>query len=149
MERLVAGNLSDEDVKFVTDEFPGMTKACVAKVRVGGINAKPGRTEDCFEMSSPQHWSGLWRNTVEGSEFCADEVGKPATECPGKNEEQRTWFEPKAIVRVDGSLYRVEFIGRRTARPGKFGAYGFFQYETVVDRMISIRKVPEGQAGTK
>jgi hypothetical protein len=140
--RLEAGNLSHDDLQKVRNTFPGMTQACAEKVRAGGLKAMPQRTEDCFEMTPRQHWSGLWRADLEGSQFCADAPGKPATECVGQTSRPETWFEPRARYDADGSLYHVEFIGRRTAQPGRFGSYGTFQHEMIVDRMISILKLP-------
>jgi len=138
MERLHAGHLNETDLKFVRDEFPGMTNACVEKVRADGIDGMPNRTDECFEMMPSQRWSGLWRNDLEGAVFCPDAPGKPVTKCPAAV--PAIWFGPDGYE-PDGGLYRVEFIGRRTVHAGKFGAYGAFPFEVVLDRMISKKLV--------
>ena len=140
-EQLEDGPLSEKQVAIIEDTSPGMTKACLEKVRAGGINAFPRNTEDCFVMTAPQRWSGLWRAAFEGSQFCADARGKPATECSYELAPPRTWFELNERYEPDGSLYRVDFIGRRTTSPGQFGHMGAFEHHMVVDRMISIRRI--------
>ena len=143
VQRLEAGNLSDDDLRVITGYFPGMTRSCTEKVRAGGERAMPKRTEDCFEMTPQRRWSGLWRAALEGSQFCPDEAGRPAKECAFKEGTTMTWLEPRSDYTPNGILYQVNFVGRRTARPGHFGAYGFYQHEIVVDRMISMKRVPE------
>lgn len=138
LTRLEAGNLSDADLKVLTDDSPGMTSACIAKIRADGISAMPKRTEDCFEMTPRQRWTGLWRATFEGSEFCADEPGKPALKCD--DGVAQTWFEPGIDYTPDGSLYRVEFDGRRTVHRGPFGHMGMSEHEMIADRMISMKR---------
>lgn len=131
--------MSYSEIQKVQATFPGMTRACVEQIRAGGTEAMPKKTQDCFEMGPSQRWTGLWRNQIEGSQFCPDEPGEPATKCPVAGPE--IWFDPEGYS-PDGGLYRVEFVGRRTAKPGHFGAYGFFSFEVVLDRMISIRALP-------
>lgn len=120
-----------------------MTKACIARIRVNGVNAFPNRTEDCFEMTPRQRWTGLWRAAFEGSQFCADEAGVPAKKCEYDEGRAAIWFEPGRDYAPDGTLYRVEFVGRRTVHPGVFGHMGVFQHEMIVDRMIAMKRVPE------
>jgi hypothetical protein len=141
MERLEAGNLDATDLKIVTDEFPGMTKACVEKIRIGGTKALPKRTEDCFEMMPQQRWTGLWRNNYEGSDFCP----APARECPDGKPGDFAWLtlpDPMAkALQGRGGLYALDFIGRRTLHPGRFGSYGSYAHEMIVDRIISMKEV--------
>jgi hypothetical protein len=136
LERLEAGNLSEGDVQRLTNLFPGMTKACIEKVRVGGVNAMPKRSEDCFEMTPPQHWRGLWFDAFEGSQFCVT----PATECSFESK-PRVWIDVPGRKCCTFGLYEVEFVGRRTKYSGVFGHMGAFDHKIIVDRMISIRPV--------
>ena len=138
MERLEAGNLSAEDVQRVTSAFPGMTKSCIEKVRVGGVNAMPKQAEDCFEMMPSQFWRGIWFDGFEGSQFCA----APATDCSFEMK-PRVWIDVPGRKCCTFDLYDVEFIGRRTKYPGVFGHMGGFDHEMVVDRMISMRRIPK------
>ena len=142
MGRLEAGNLSDEDLQRVTSTFPGMTKDCAEKVRVGGVNAMPRRAEDCFAMTEPTRWTGLWRNQFEGSQFCPS----PARKCPEDASSDDIWLQfderlPQSKMEPSGGLYAVDFIGRRTAQKGFFGHFGMSEHEMIVDRVISIREV--------
>lgn len=121
--------------------MPGMTDACLDKVKWGGIEAMPPETDKCFKMLPAMHWRGLWRDQFEGQLFCPS----PATRCPALS--QREWtdihYESRpAGVEKDplGAVYSVEFIGRRTAQGTPMRAYGY-QQEMIVDRWISAREV--------
>jgi hypothetical protein len=141
MARLVAGDLSSDDLNKVVETMPGMTPECIERVRWRGINAIGERVEDCVQMTVPRRWTGLWRAAFEGSQFCADEAERPATQCEYKDGHPNTWFEPGTGYTPDASLYRVDFIGRRTVRAGHFGHMGMSDHEMIVDRMISMKEV--------
>lgn len=152
MQRIENGPLNDADAKLVRQTLPGMTDACAAKVRAGGMKAMPDRTEECFEMTSSQRWKGLWLAAFEDSQFCPS----PATRCDYVVRRQRKealiWLRfskdgDAEFKKARGGLYAVEFIGRRTKVPGRFGHMGVFDEEIVVDRMISIERVEA--TGTK
>jgi hypothetical protein len=140
MQRLEAGNLTDQDLKRVEAAAPGMTKQCIELLRVRGINALPPRTEDCFEMTKPQRWKGIWRNEFEGSNFCPGAT----TEC--QYTQANNWLEfpqrlPEHALQGRGGEYAIDFIGRRTLYRGKHGHMGMSDYEFVVDRVISLKEV--------
>ena len=131
--------MSEEDIKRIVAGLPGITDACIDKLRYGGIQAMPNETDQCFEMMPQRRWTGLWRNAFEESIFCADEPERVAAECP--TGPGGTWLEPEGGTMPDQALYRLEFIGRRTAQPAHFGHMGMNDHEIVVDRMISKRLV--------
>lgn len=108
-------------------------------------------TETCFRMTKPQKWTGLWRAGFEESRFCEDRPYRVAEMCDDYFYRRgAAWLmgdlglpkDPNDPFFKDG-LYRVEFIGRRTEYPGSFGHMGCCDYEIIVDRPISIRKVPD------
>ena len=41
----------------------------------------------------------------------------------------------------DGT-YRIEFVGRRTKKPGSFGHQSAYEHLMIADRVISIQKIP-------
>lgn len=95
-------------------------------------------------MTPPQRWRGLWWDNFEGSVFCSS----PAEEC-GDNPGNNTWLSYSEKLRHAGAkpaegaggLYQVEFIGRKTLTRGHYGHMGYFDYEIIVDRMISARQL--------
>lgn len=103
--------------------------------------------ETCFRMTEPKKWTGLWRIGFEESRFCEDHHYRAAEMCDdyfyGRGAAWLTGDLGLPRKELGGSLYRVEFIGRRTQYPGTFGHMGGYDYEIVVDRPISIRKVPD------
>lgn len=135
------GPLTGAEVEDVRKDLPGLTALCIKRLRAFGLKGLDVPVDECFEMTRPQRWSGLWRAAFEGSRFCEDQPNKSATECSDKSVGSRIWFDPNRPYETDGRLYRVEFIGRRTVRPGNFGHMGGSEHEMVVDRMISIKEV--------
>lgn len=121
--------------------MPGVSEACWDKVRYGGIEAFPSQVDACYAMTAPAVWRGLWRNAFEGSRFCPE----PAKECSTKTPGDIVWLTKPENGRLAklpplGDLYRIEFVGRRTAvrSPQGHGHLGFAQHEIVVDRLISL-----------
>jgi len=95
----------------------------------------------CFAMEEPRRWEGLWASGWEWSEFCP----APARGCPVGGDRD-IWLEfPEEAFKgrySEEGVYRVEFVGRRTKYPGYFGHLGQYSYSMVVDRVISIKKIP-------
>jgi hypothetical protein len=145
--------ISDADMNYYDAELPGMTEECRNKLQFGGIGALPEDTDDCYKMSLPQRWQGLWRNAFESHVFCET----PATRCRIEPEADPqpayTWIEFKRpldprIKQAEG-LYRIDFIGRRTVVPGNYGYLGLARHAIVVDRLLFIdrqdRPVPHAR----
>ena len=140
--------MSEEDIKRIVAGLPGITDACIDKLRYGGIQAMPNETDQCFEMMPQRRWTGLWLRVFEGSQFCPDEQGQQARTCEFSDNKPNIWFEPGKGDLAPGyglgeGLYRVDFVGRRTAKPGGHGHLGQFAHEVIVDRMISVKQVNE------
>jgi hypothetical protein len=135
--------VSDAEFKEFKAAYPGMTQRCLDAYHYGGIVAWRPNDPDCFEMMPPQRWSGLWETGSEWTNFCSD----PATECDWMAK-RGTWLVFAKGTHFLGSdqpdgTYRIEFIGRRTKVPGNFGHQAAYDHLMVVDRLISISKVPE------
>lgn len=136
--------VTEQSLQHLRDAFPGMTTECLDRIRLGGIEAMPNRTDQCFEMTKPQRWRGLWRNAFEGQRFCPE----PAPKCEDDGQAGHIWIRfPDGGApfgsRADGKAYRIEFIGRRTLMPGQHGHMGVSGHEVLVDKLISIAPVAD------
>jgi hypothetical protein len=135
--------MTDAQIQAIRAETPGMTSACLEKLRWGGIQALPEPFERCFEFEPAKLWKGIWVNQMEGSQFCPD----PAPDsCPTKDVSYANdiWLKFGSNPPVElgrGGLYQVEFIGRKSDGKGTFGHFGMFGNEIIVDRLISIKEV--------
>jgi hypothetical protein len=102
--------------------------------------------DQCLRFTKPTRWRGLWEVGFEWSEFCP----APATKCPIAAQRGGIWldFADGAYKgpRLSDGLFEVEFTGRRTVYPGNFGHLGMYAHEMIVDRMISIKQVPDRQS---
>lgn len=131
--------------------FFGLTPPCIEWVEDQHGSYYAGiPTDQCFKMLPPQRWRGLWRNEFEGSRFCpepARECGLPPDDWYGP---WGIWLDVERVSRepADGALYRVEFVGRRTAVKGAYGHLGGSEHALIVDRVISMKQVepPPDQA---
>lgn len=124
----------DIDIERAIAEMPGLTEKCIRALREKGTRLDIP-TDQCFQTTAPRRWRGLWLNEFENSKFCPE----PAASCPF-HEQGGIWLTG-ATGGGDGSLHRVEFIGRRTLYPGPHGHLGMFEHELFVDRMIAIEEV--------
>ena len=108
--------------------------------------------EDCYQMLPAQRYQGIWLDAFEGSEFF--EGAKDARDVEAEMTRRTASLElvvgvwvnwpatPASTSDTDsqsGHLFAVEFIGRRTEHAGRFGHFGMFQHEMVVDQIISQR----------
>lgn len=131
--------VSDEYLQKILTSSPGITHSCLEKIRFGGIEAMPDRVDQCFEMTKPQRWIGLWTRDFELSRFCP----APALQCSRTPDTDIIWLTLPASARhatqrLPTSTYRIEFLGRRTLLPGHHGHMGMSGHEIVVDRVISL-----------
>jgi hypothetical protein len=99
-------------------------------------------TDECYRMTKPIRWQGLWRNDFEGSRFCPF----PAKQCAFGTPGERIWLSMRAgsvTMKNErfGGLYEVDFVGRRTAVKGLHGHMGGSDHELIVDRLISMKQV--------
>jgi hypothetical protein len=121
---------------------------CEHEAIEGGVRVIAAtQVDQCFKMTAPQRWQGLWRNNFEGSEFCE----APAKRCPGGDNRDFVELSIRSPLRgardtPPGGLYAIDFIGRKTLYPGVYD--GGAPEEIIADRLISIRLVeppPPGQ----
>lgn len=122
--------------------YPGMTDACLRKLRWGGIEAMPVATEQCFRMAPAERWRGLWARDFELSRFCP----APARECSYHSPGQQIWLSFSSELSgaeqlPGGGVYALDFIGRKTADRGHFGHLSMYEHEMVVDRMTSMKQI--------
>lgn len=118
----------------------GLVWPCTRKEQTDGVKVQERTaTDQCYKMDAPRRRTGLWRNEFEGSRFCP----APATECAFDTPGDVIWLDPERVSKKepDEALYRVEFIGRRTAVKGHYGHMGGSDYEIIVDRFISVTRV--------
>jgi hypothetical protein len=107
----------------------------------GALPCEDKSTDQCFKMTEPQRWVGLWRSAFEGSNFCA----APAATCTDAVTDENVWLDWRSAPEPDGALYQVEFIGRRTKYGGEYGHLGMSQHEIIVDRMLSMKMIEPGE----
>lgn len=134
---------SDATMRQIAGEFPGMTRACLDKLKWGGVEAVPGKSDACYRFESARRWQGVWEHYMEHSTFCA----APALNCPD-DPDRELWLEfsgaePPEAGFPPGGTFAIEFIGRRNVGAGTFGHGGMFRNEVIVDRVISISRVSE------
>jgi hypothetical protein len=143
--RKIEPRFSDEQIAVQHAADPGMRDDCLSIIKWGGPEALTKPQEECYKFDSPRRWKGLWLGAFETSSFCPE----PARSCDTPGE--RIWLEvgPSAHLpyrRWNGDtspvLYQVDFVGRKTAYPGWYGHVGRYQQEIIMDRLISIRRLP-------
>lgn len=138
-----APKLDDVVLRRIRTAYPGMTEACLDRIKYGGIEAMPMHVEKCFRMTSPQRWRGLWRDDFEGQHFCSSRVQV----CSYEKEGERIWITFKSGTRptkrsATGRVFTIDFVGRRTLLPGHHGHMGVSQHEIVVEKLISFSPIP-------
>jgi hypothetical protein len=139
---------SDADMKLFNAALPGMTAECRNKMQFGGIGALPEDTDDCYKMSLPHRWQGLWRKAFESYVFCETPATRCKIEPDADPQPAYTWIEFKEpidprIKQAAEGLYRIDFIGRRTVIPGNYGHLGLARHAIVVDRLLFIDNANE------
>lgn len=134
---------SDAEMVQLRAQYPGMTKGCFEQMRRTGFPPSTDDPEECFRMTPAKRWTGLWNAGWEWSNFCP----APAEHCPIAADHGDIWLEFKPGAHegpeLRDGLYAIEFIGRRTAQSGSFGHLNQYDHLMAVDRVISIRKVPD------
>jgi len=134
---------ADAEMQQVLEGNPGLKKECLEKERSGKLRFMGwADNPDCYDMLAPQRWSGLWNSGWEWTNFCPD----PAKDCPNESDHDDVWLDfaegaYRGTELADG-VYRIDFIGRRTKVPGYFGHLGQYDHLMVVDRVISIKRIP-------
>ena len=134
--------LSEAEMRGILAAHPGMTDACLSKLRTGGFEAMPVETDQCFRMAPAERWRGLWARDFELSRFCPT----PARECSYDTPGQQIWLSFSSRVpdadRLESGLYAMDFLRRKTADRGHFGHASQYNHEIVVDRIIAVKELP-------
>jgi hypothetical protein len=123
----------------IRSAYPGMTEACLKRIEFGGVEAMPREVQDCFRMTPPRRWNGLWRDDFEGQRFCS----APARQCSDAVRGDQIWisFKPGTSPTqgsATGRTFLISFVGRRTLLPGHHGHMGMSAHEIVVDKLLLI-----------
>ena len=132
---------TEEQMEAIHADAPGMTDACLEKLRWGGVEAMPERSDQCYTFEKPRKWKGVWLNQFEGSTFCpaGSQCSHELADYP-----QQIWLEfasPRPDKAEVGAVYEVEFIGRRSIGKGNFGHMGVSENDIIVDRIISMKEL--------
>ena len=142
--------VSDAEMSMIKRENSGMAGECLSKIRDGGFKDSPLRTDECFEMEPPRRWKGLWSRGFEQSLFCPEPVRNCKGHTPGG-----IWLTPNRSLPPDlGDVdkpcgrpwgnertFVIDFVGRKTRSPGKYGHMGQSSHEIIVDRVNSVFQV--------
>lgn len=131
--------LSNAEVQKMRGMFPGMTTRCLNLIRQKGLVAMPDRADQCFKMTAPQRFKGVWRREFELSRFCPVSTST----CGHAYTGNEIWLSfgdnvAKEMPARNG-LYSIEFVGRKTLLRGMFGHMGTFGHEVLVDRLIAVK----------
>jgi hypothetical protein len=137
--------MSNADFQLLKASHPTMSQRCLDEARYSGDWASRLDDPDCFEMLPDQRWSGRWDTNGEYSTFCPD--GTKQCEANGGITLKFTDRSAPSESLPLGE-YRIQFIGRRTKVPGHHGQLDVYAHFMIVDRLISLQRIP-GQTYTK
>jgi len=139
--------ITEKEVAFLRTAEPGLSNSCLEKAQYSGISSINQLPVDkCFEMEAVRTWKGVWQTGLENSDFCPTST----PDCGASQFHGTYWlslshdmdnfvgFPPP----TQGGRYVVEFVGRRTARPGHHGHEGLWDFQVVVDRFVGIHRIP-------
>jgi hypothetical protein len=113
-----------------------------ARYPILGWPCEHREARDCYRFGPPRKMRGLWSTHFEESQFIdtADPVPKNSNEFTAN----KTWLEvisSRLPEQLNSGDYEIEFVGRKTTVPGRYGQMGESKHLVVVDRLISIRPV--------
>lgn len=138
--------LSDAEVQRIRGMLPGITSTCLSLIRYKGLVAMPTRVDQCFKMTAPRRWKGVWRREFELSRYCPVETSTCGSAYTG-NEIWLSFVDDVAQkLPAHNGLYSIEFVGRKTLVPGAHGHMGTFHHEILVDRLISVKALQYSKA---
>ena len=130
----------DRQIAETGKGVPGRPAPCTLEEVKNGGRILVGRPIDkCVKMLPPQRWKGLWRVAFEGSRFCPE----PARSCDSNTPGERIWLHSGPGTRGRGELYRVDFIGRRTAYKAEYGL--IYDHEIIMDKAITIQLIRDAR----
>ena len=150
--------LSETEMKIIRRDNPGIAEHCLQKVRYGGYGSMWDSNDQCFIMMPQQRWKGLWARGFELSRFCP----APAKSCSYDTPGAAIWLTIGGAVSVpsDGGdrpcgrawgnarTFAIDFLGRKTEKPGKYGHMGEALHEIIADRVIAISQIGQQRGCT-
>jgi hypothetical protein len=103
-------------------------------------------TAQCFHMTAPTRFRGVWLDEFEHSCFIPG-ASTVTSACDGPS---GIWLDVETnripgLDRTEQSETRaflIDFVGRRTLYPGSYGHLGMSEHEVIVDRLFSARPLP-------
>jgi hypothetical protein len=108
-------------------------------------------TDQCYKMLPATRMRGIWIDAFEGSQFYPDRSTLPSNRDRARPmfwlELERGQLPRQFRLRANRRVMLVEFIGRRTKYRAPSGHFGMFDYEIIVDRVISARELPPTSTG--
>ena len=123
---------------------------CSYQIEPGVMASLP--TDQCYRMERPRRYRGVWVDEFEGQTFIPE--GAKAPKWKGERERAiaaTIWLDVESANighkwQQGGRRVFIEFIGRKTRFPGKYGHLGIAGQYIVVDRVISLRECPKAGA---
>ena len=127
----------DQQIARTGKGVPGRPSPCAyEEVRNGVDVIEMQPTGVCYKMLPQQRWRGLWVSGHESSLFCPAPAPTCDMKTPGaarlENGPGRSGY---------GSVYRVDFVGRRTMYRGNYDGLGMIDQIILMDRAISIELI--------
>lgn len=133
---------------MITTSF-GMGDSCYRRVeRNGVVEAEFIGMEKCYRFDPPRRFHGVWRDAFEGSAFYDSLDAMPAYTAPVAAD--FAWLDvekvPAADLRMDcrrcSEVALIDFVGRKTSFRGRYGHMGMSPNYIIVDKIISMRRLP-------
>lgn len=139
---LASGGCSRSDAE-PPDSYAHFWDRWKARLPLLGTPCENRELQDCYRFKPPRRMRGDWYWFWEESNFT------DATDPPPKNLEELlkapgTRLDVSSLHRrIEYGTYEIEFIGRKTALPGRFEGNRPSNrvYLVVVDKLISIKPV--------
>lgn len=133
-----------------------------APLRILGLPCRSGGfpvpAEECFRFEKPRRWSGvIWQNDYFENRFVSGATGPrhPAgvretgvltsvqkPDCRGAFCRPIHHSNGPNDPEPELKAFKVTFVGRRTAYPGRYGHAGHFEHLIIADRMIAEQELP-------
>lgn len=136
----------DNPLRYVTWKDRLRTSTPVALIFGAPCSFKmPQYTEyrggpECYRYDPPRRYRGVWSHEFEGSYFYEGPQKLPKL----VNRSGLTWLQGSADpfpteAWMQYRLLEIEFIGRRTSVPSRYGHGGLSRYEIQIDQVIAFK----------
>ena len=129
--------------------------SCASRRNIDGVSIIEGLPLDqCYKMQPARRFRGIWLDEFEGSTFFEgfSDISRVRSEIrrrmnkPAAYGEWLGWNENRKNPVLSSSggnarLVAIDFVGRKTAYPGRYGHMGMSNSEIIVDRVISAQPI--------